>query len=171
MLEFPSTTETSGEGAVVPDYGSRSGGRVPVSGFLVLAVATLMIGASARAAYGQAIGGVESTQESPVLRSDGGLSAQVGLGETLPATGSGAVAPAQEAMGEYDDARPYTLESAVGIALRNNRQLAVSQYDLDVANKQVSGVRRAVSRDRRIRLAAKEPRAPVRVLARNLSRS
>jgi len=38
---------------------------------------------------------------------------------------------------EDDRLRPYTLERAVSIALRNNRQLAVSQYDLETANKQV----------------------------------
>jgi outer membrane protein TolC len=42
----------------------------------------------------------------------------------------------QEAAAE-DGSRPFTLERAVAIALRNNRQLAVSQYDLEVANKQV----------------------------------
>ena len=44
----------------------------------------------------------------------------------------------QEADAADAGVRPYTLERAVAIALRNNRQLAVSQYDLEVANKQVS---------------------------------
>ena len=46
--------------------------------------------------------------------------------------------PCRRPWGSTTTHAPYTLESAVGIALRNNRQLAVSQYDLDVANKQVS---------------------------------
>jgi outer membrane protein TolC len=60
------------------------------------------------------------------------------MGETLPATDPEVRPANQEADGAYAEARPYTLERAVSIALRNNRQLAVSQYDLDVANKQVS---------------------------------
>jgi len=73
---------------------------------------------------------------SPVLRSEHGLGAQAGLAPATPdeahlEAGVSSPPPA-------DEARPYTLERAVAIALRNNRQLAVSQYDLDVANRQVS---------------------------------
>jgi len=138
MLESQWTKEMWKGALVFRRHALRLGRGAPGSGLLVLAAATLMIGTRAPAAYGQALHETVSPQESPVLRSDGALSAQVGLGESLPSPESGAQAPTQEAIGEYGDARPYTLESAVGIALRNNRQLAVSQYDLDVANKQVS---------------------------------
>ncbi len=124
--------------AVVGRHGSRSGRRPPTSGLLSLAVMAIMVGGAARPAHGQANDGTGAIQGSPVLRSDGGLTAQVGLGETLPPPESEARPAIQEDVGEYDDARPYTLERAVAISLRNNRRLAVSQYDLDMANKQVS---------------------------------
>ena len=123
---------------VVGRHGSRSGRRAPASGLLILAVMAIMVGGAARPAHGQANEGTGATQGSPVLRSDSGLTAQVGLGETLPPPESEARPAIQEDVGEYDDARPYTLERAVAISLRNNRRLAVSQYDLDMANKQVS---------------------------------
>ena len=105
---------------------------------LVLVTALTMIGGASRSALGQEGDGTETTVESPVLRSGAGLSAQSGLGETLPTPDLDARPATREYGGDHQDARPYTLESAVSIALRNNRQLAVSQYDLDVANKQVS---------------------------------
>jgi outer membrane protein TolC len=65
-----------------------------------------------------------------------GWTAQAALGEPqIRETGDGRRPP--RATSE-EDVTPYTLERAVAIALRNNRQLAVSQYDLEVANKQVS---------------------------------
>ncbi len=123
---------------VLTGRGSRNARRAAAVGLAVFAATTIAIGGAVRPALGQAAGETAAAPESPVLRADGPLSAQADHGETLPALGSESRARAPEGDGEYGDARPYTLESAVSIALRNNRQLAVSQYDLDVANKQVS---------------------------------
>ncbi|MBT8479520.1 MAG: TolC family protein [Gemmatimonadetes bacterium] len=103
----------------------------------VFAALMIAMGGVVRPALGQ-VADAAANQESPVLRADGPLSAQADLGETLGAADSDALPQTHEGDGAFQDARPYTLESAVSIALRNNRQLAVSQYDLDVANKQVS---------------------------------
>lgn len=105
---------------------------------LVLVLALAIIGGTPRSALGQESDAADSTLASPVLRSGSGLSTQTGLGEALPGTDREARAATREDGAQYENARPYTLERAVSIALRNNRQLAVSQYDLDVANKQVS---------------------------------
>lgn len=78
----------------------------------------------------------EAGAESPVLRGTGSLAVQSGYGETRHEAGDGSSLDASSS--QDTDARPFTLERAVAIALRNNRQLAVSQYDLEVANKQVS---------------------------------
>lgn len=99
--------------------------------------ALLLVGGDVRPAYGQAsvAAGDAATAESPVLRLPAGLAAQSDLGESLPdpdPTG------AQVEERTDDEGQPYTLERAVSIALRNNRQLAVAQYDLEEANKQVS---------------------------------
>jgi outer membrane protein TolC len=56
----------------------------------------------------------------------------------MPAAEADARSLRQEGREGDETVRPYTLERAVAIALRNNRRLAVSQYDLEVANKQVS---------------------------------
>jgi outer membrane protein TolC len=97
----------------------------------------IAIGGAVIPAHGQALDGTATATESPVLRSEGALSAQVGLGESLPPGDPDGGRRVQEAEADAD-VRPYTLERAVAIALRNNRQLAVSQYDLETANKQVS---------------------------------
>jgi outer membrane protein TolC len=108
-----------------------------VSAIAALAAVTLLIGGTARPAHGQASQATEESLESPVVRSVDGLSAQTGLGEALPVE-SGAPPGGQEDDGSDEAVRPYTLERAVSISLRNNRRLAVAQYDLAVANKQVS---------------------------------
>ncbi len=120
----------------MPEQASRTRPRACVPA--VLAAMAIMIGGAVRPAHGQADDGTGAAEESPVIRWGGPLAAQAGLGETLPPGESDARGRVQETDGTDEDVRPYTLESAVGIALRNNRQLAVSQYDLDVANKQVS---------------------------------
>lgn len=97
-----------------------------------------MVIASAGPARAQDSGLQPGPTASPVLRSGGGLSEQAGLGESQvegdPETGT--VRSVQEE--PEDELRPYTLERAIAISLRNNRQLAISQYDLEEANKQVS---------------------------------
>jgi outer membrane protein TolC len=123
---------------VVGKNGSRLEVRRPASWLAVLAAMTIMVGCAFGSASGQAVSATQAGSESPVLRTAGGLSAQAGLGETLPGSGSETSSSSQEVRDADEDVRPYTLERAVAIALRNNRQLAVSQYDLDVANKQVS---------------------------------
>lgn len=105
---------------------------------LALTVALMItMGADVRPVYGQASQSTEVPAGSPVVRSIDGLSAQAVLGETLPVE-AGALAGRQEDDAVDDPVRPYTLERAVSISLRNNRRLAVAQYDLEVANKQVS---------------------------------
>lgn len=84
---------------------------------------------------GQQAGDEEGVLASPVFNAAGALAAQAGLGEVLPAD---ATRRAGESIDQEAASTPFTLERAVAIALRNNRQLAVSQYDLEVANKQVS---------------------------------
>ena len=113
------------------------GVRAGKAGLALLAVVAMMIGAAVRPAHGQASQSTEESPGSPVVRSVDGLSAQAGLGE-VPQVESGAPAGGQEEGGADEPARPYTLERAVAISLRNNRRLAVAQYDLEVANKQVS---------------------------------
>ena len=123
---------------VVGRNGLRAEGRRPASGLAVLAAMTIMVGCAVGSASGQAVSATEAGSESPVLRSAGGLSAQAGLGEALPSSESETSVRGQEGHQADEGVRPYTLERAVAIALRNNRQMAVAQYDLDVANKQVS---------------------------------
>lgn len=125
-------------GPVVIGHGSRMGRRAPATGLVLISALTIMVGGGVRSAQAQAAAGESEPQDSPVLRSESGLSAQAGLGETLPPTESRAPSRSGAQDAAYQEARPYTIERAVSIALRNNRQLAVSQYDLDVANKQVS---------------------------------
>jgi len=105
----------------------------PAAGAIWLMAATLLAGAP-RTVLAQASGSQTGSGESPVLRSEGGLAGQAGLGESLEPPRAADEASASQ---EEDRLRPYTLERAVAIALRNNRQLAVSQYDLETANKQV----------------------------------
>jgi outer membrane protein TolC len=114
--------------------GTMIGRRRPARHAMLLVVATLLAGAPGTLPA-QSAGAAAGPVESPVLRSEGGLAQQAGLGESLE---SPRVADEAGASQEEDRLRPYTLERAVAIALRNNRQLAVSQYDLETANKQVS---------------------------------
>ena len=111
--------------------------RAGKAGLATLVALMIMVAAGVRPAHGQAGQATEGSPVSPAVRSVDGLSAQTGLGETLPVE-SGAPAGRQEDGGADESARPYTLERAVSISLRNNRRLAVAQYDLEVANKQVS---------------------------------
>lgn len=115
------------------------GGRTMTRGRIVLlaalAGAAIACGAPAPV-HAQAAERTRGPAESPVLSPRGALGVQAGLGEPRPRTGGTPAGRSdQEGVGS---ARPFTLERAVAIALRNNRQLAVSQYDLEVANKQVS---------------------------------
>ncbi len=73
---------------------------------------------------------------SPVIRANEGLSTQATLGEVQVREAE--LTSGARRRSDSDEARPHTLERAVAIALRNNRQLAISQYDLKTANKQVS---------------------------------
>jgi outer membrane protein len=102
-----------------------------------MVIATVLLLGVVVPARGQGVGSQEDAAESPVLRAGSGLSAQVGLGESLP-SGSGSSAGEETGPDDQGTVRPYTLERAVAIALRNNRQVAVSQYDLELARKQVS---------------------------------
>ena len=120
------------------ENGSRMEPRKGGSVLAVLAAMTILVGGGVGSAHGQAVDETEAGTESLVFRSSGALSAQAGLGETLPGLGSEAISHSQEGSEAHAGVRPYTLERAVSISLRNNRQMAVSQYDLDVANKQVS---------------------------------
>ena len=126
--------------AVMLENGSRIETRKGASVLAVLTAMTILVGGVVGSAHGQAVDETEAGAESLVFRSSGALSAQAGLGETLPAAETDARARAQdqEDRDDGESVRPYTLERAVSIALRNNRQMAVAQYDLDVANKQVS---------------------------------
>jgi len=99
----------------------------------IVSVVALLVGGGAGAAFGQAGTSPGDGAESPVLLSATTLSSQADYGESLQDA-----APGQREQGADEAVRPFTLERAVSIALRNNRQLAVAQYDLEVANKQVS---------------------------------
>jgi len=116
------------------ENGARKESRKGRAVLAVCAALTMLVGGVVGSAHAQAVGETEAGAESPVLRPSGALSAQIALGETVPAAEPESSARAQD----DESVRPYTLERAVSIALRNNRQLAVSQYDLQVANKQVS---------------------------------
>ena len=125
---------------MVLENGSRTEPRKGGTVLAGLAAMTMLVGGVVGSAHGQAVDETEAGTESLVFRSSGALSVQAGLGETLPAAKTDARARVldQEDRDDGESVRPYTLERAVSIALRNNRQMAVAQYDLDVANKQVS---------------------------------
>jgi outer membrane protein TolC len=95
-------------------------------------LAATLLGMADAAGAQEAPGG-DRVAESPVLNGGGALAVQAGFGELrIPAASAG---EARDTTPE--NATPFTLERAVAISLRNNRQLAVSQYDLEVANQQV----------------------------------
>ncbi len=96
----------------------------------MLAATLLAVAGTVRA---QDAPGGDHVAESPVLSGGGALGVQAGFGELrIPASSAG---EARDTAPE--NATPFTLERAVAISLRNNRQLAVSQYDLEAANQQV----------------------------------
>ncbi len=138
MPEQGSRMERREGGTLQGIHDERPRNRGSASASAVLAALAITIGGAVSPVHGQALDGTAAAGESPVLRSEGALSAQVGLGETLPQVDPDAGRGGQDADAADADVRPYTLERAVAIALRNNRQLAVAQYDLETANKQVS---------------------------------
>ena len=137
MPEFERVRVPWKGGCVVGGCGLRPGVTTAEAGLAFVTAVAFMLGAAVRPAHGQATDATAAALASPVVRSVDGLSAQSGLGEALPAE-PGALQGGQEADGPDEPTRPYTLERAVSISLRNNRRLAVAQYDLEVANKQVS---------------------------------
>jgi outer membrane protein TolC len=105
------------------------------AGLLALSLLAVLAGP----AWAQDVAAQTDESTSPVVRSDGGLAEQVGLGEPRTNGASEADSDPRSAQETTEvELRPYTLERAIAITLRNNRQLAISQYDLEEANKQVS---------------------------------